>query len=249
MTKRATGLLAAALTLGLTAASASAAKIVVDFGQGGNANNLSATTSNGLSTISYNRVQVAASPAPVLANLQDTAGNPTGIGLTRTSATEVGSNNNGLSGTLSGAAAAIFPDVVGQTFGYVGPNGTVNASYSDWTFSSLDASGNTKYTFDIFSARATAGDRTTNFTLTGLNTGTGSINPCNNTSGLVHIADITPDASGNIVLRYSNATSAGVGYGYLNAVQVTTSAVPEPASLAVLGLSSVLLMSRRRARA
>lgn len=249
MTKSLISVVGLGLAAGLTAGSVHAAAIVVDLGANTNLT-MSGTPTAGTGTISYQQYQIGANtPGPIA--LKDTTGAASGITMDRTAQPATGflGFNGAGPTTLSGVAATLFPDAIGTSSGFVGPGGTVDLYSAELTFSGLDTTGNTKYTFDLLSARAAAGPRVTNFTVTGSTVGTASIDSAGNASALVHIADILPTGAGTIALKWSNGTGSGIGYGYLNGVQITTAAVPEPASLALVGLGGLAMLGRRRARA
>jgi hypothetical protein len=236
------GVMGLAAGLMVSAAEVEAAKIVIDLGGGTSGVVNNAATGDNSAIITYNHYEVGAPTTPVFTDLLDVTGASTGIGFTRVGGA-IGSNNTGPA-TLSGAAAAIFPNAVGLTFGFV----QVIGMSHEYTISNLDS--NTYYTFDILSGRAAGTNRTTEFTVTGSNSGNGTVNSAQNNSLLVHIENIIPSNDGTITLRFGAAepTESGGDFGYINGVQITTSPIPEPASLGTLGAGAAMLVIRRRRR-
>jgi hypothetical protein len=117
---------------------------------------------------------------------------------------------------------------------------------------------NTNYTYDfsIFAARSSTEDRTTQFTISGTNSGVVS----SQTSGIdlggsgvnyninpVSLAGIAPDSNGRIAIQYTVTQGS---FGYFNAMQVTE-VVPEPSTYALyaglLALGAILYRRRRKA--
>ncbi len=240
------------MAMGVAMSESDAAPIVVDFGQGGTGYQTGAVLNGTGATITYNRLEVGSLTSsfsganPGTPSLQDIGGVSTGVTLTKS--TDTGSNNNGIgadinSGSLTSTANAIFPDVVGRTFTFTDSTGGLSKSGPiTYTFGNLNL--NSAYTFELLSARATGGSRPTQFTVAGLNSGTGSVNSAGNTGALVTISDISPALNGTITLTYDRLGTDSA-YGYLNGARITE-VVPEPVSMGLLGLGGVALLGRRR---
>lgn len=119
------------------------------------------------------------------------------------------------------------------------------------------------YTFTIFASRTGVGDiRSTLYQAFGAtgSSGYAVLDAANNTSNVVTISSILPDATGKILFDVNKHTAGdiagigtvpantnGAGYFYLTALRIDSAAVPEPASLGLLGLGTLALLRRRRA--
>ena len=100
-----------------------------------------------------------------------------------------------------------------------------------FTFSGLDV--NKVYLFEIFAARIGVTDnREALYTATGANVGTATLNASGNNDNTCSIANIQPDASGNIVLSCVKGPNNvnGTGYFYINCFRMTET-TPVPAQV------------------
>lgn len=225
------------LTLLSTAAPASASVLLFDFGDGAAANTSPAPTNN-----------VTPAQLPV-SNATDSTGSATGISLA-TMGFNPGSNGNG---TLAPTGAAAIFDVLAtkdNLFGHIQPfSPNPSLPMGTLTFSGLDASGGTSYSFDFFASRTGVGDnRSTIYSVSGLNSGSATLDAANNTSNLGTVLGIIPDGSGNITVNITAAAANNNanGFFYIGALRLTTAAVPEPSAAAFLGLALIAPLSRRR---
>lgn len=97
------------------------------------------------------------------------------------------------------------------------------------TFTGLDASGGTAYTFTFFSSRMGVADiRETQYAVLGVNSGTNTLDSSNNESLVAGVTNIVPTGAGVITVQVSrgpnnNNTS---GFFYLGALRVVTGAAP-----------------------
>ena len=117
-----------------------------------------------------------------------------------------------------------FPDTALRDSYYVqdGTNATGAVTFSDLSTSNF-------YQFEIIASRDGVGDnRDSEYTATGLNSGTASLDAANNTSNTVTITDIQADASGNIVLSLQKGAgnTNGSGFAYLGAIKLTETSSP-----------------------
>ena len=110
------------------------------------------------------------------------------------------------------------------------------------------------YGFDLFASRTATDNRDTHYTITGGTGGTaatGLVEPvANNTGTVVSASGFTANAGGDITINVQAAatnTNASGLYS-LGILQINTTAVPEPASLGVIGVAGAALASRRRRR-
>ncbi len=104
------------------------------------------------------------------------------------------------------------------------------------------------YDFTFMSSRTGVNDsRETAYSVTGANSADGLLEASNNDTEVLSITGIFPDANDEIYIEVSagpNNTN-GNSFYYINLMQVD--AVPEPASLGLLGASGLMLLRRRRA--
>lgn len=91
-----------------------------------------------------------------------------------------------------------------------------------FTFSGLNTE--MYYEFEIFASRAGVSDnRQSQYTATGDNTGIAYLDGSNNTANTTTIANIQPDASGNIVLELKKGpeNTNGAGFCYIGIIKMT----------------------------
>ncbi|MES2469991.1 MAG: PEP-CTERM sorting domain-containing protein [Verrucomicrobiota bacterium] len=189
-----------------------------------------------------------------IANATDTTGSATGI-----SVATVGFNASNTNGTTSptGAAGAIFgspftqDSLFGNSLVPVGGapfNGVLRPS-ATLTFSGLDVTGATSYSFDFFASRTGVTDnRETEYAVAGLTTVSAFLNASANVSEIATVSNMIPTAGGTITLTVdpgpnNNNTN---GFYYLGAFRLTTAPVPEPSSAGLLILGAAGALRRRR---
>jgi hypothetical protein len=224
-----------------TALSLQANTIFVDFGE-------TAQQTSG----NYNNIFVGSGTSSLsILNAIDSIGAPTGIGMLA-SGFQPGSNQNGT--TSPGAPANMFApqatrdNMFGNSVlfnGYICPLGTV-------ALTGLDGSGNTAYSFTFFGSRIGASDnRETEYEVVGANTGFGLLNTANNSANVASVANIIPDALGDLTINVSKGpnNNNGSGFFYLGAMSIEYTVVPEPSTigLGILGLGWMLISRRLRA--
>ena len=234
------GVLFAAIASLVAARPADAVTMFFDFG----------TPTSPSAASNYNDVILENNPQPiVLANTIDNSGNGTGIGLT-VSGFHRSSNPNGTA-AATGDMAAVFVSSALLDSAYthvVGWDGEGALPQGSLVFTGLD--NGSVYDFTMSASRMSVGDnRETLYTATGSNSATATLNIANNSSNVVTIAGIAPDA-GSITLTVEagvNNTNNPYKFSYLGALRVTSSpAVPEPTTLGLAGLSALGLAFRRR---
>ncbi|MBX3427306.1 MAG: PEP-CTERM sorting domain-containing protein [Pirellulales bacterium] len=223
----------------VAATHASAATLLFDFG--------SATTPTGGN---YNNIDPSQQP---ILNAIDSSGAPTGIGLTSSGFNELGPNTNG---TLApGGAAAIFDaqatrdNLFGHSTNFNAPSprpqGLLNLT-------GLDGSGATAYSFTFFGSRLGVSDnRETAYAVTGANASTVYLDSSNNVNNVAVASGIVPTAGGTVSITVGagpNNTNTDSFFYYLGAMQIESTRVPEPASIAlgVVGLAGVAVRRRLR---
>lgn len=127
-------------------------------------------------------------------------------------------------GTTTPGAGLIFPKEATSDSYYVQDGSNTTAAF---TLTGLDPA--LFYSFEIFASRAGVSDvREALYTITGTNSDTGTLDAVNNTSNTVHINNIQPDASGNIVLSMAKGSgnTNGAGYCYIGAFQIKETIFP-----------------------
>ncbi len=224
---------APAVVVAVLASAAHADPIFIDFGRTdlqtpGNWNNVIPTTT-------------------VLPDLDDAAGNPTGVQLEITDEFFQTGEPSQLGSESPSGDAAIFP--VSATddyfFGHSGPfAGADDNPTGAFTLSGLD--DNLTYDFTIFTSRQVVGDsRETRYTATGANNLTGLLEPANNDTEVLNLIGVVP-AGGVITVSVEagpNNTNAN-GFYYLGAVRITE--VPAPGTTALLAAGALAVARRRR---
>ena len=193
-------------------------------------------------------------------NLVTVTNAPSTISVTVTSPTDTFRGNGIQTGGLRNPNPALLGrlavDTATQDFFFTtGNNGTGTnpgvPSTGTLRFSGLDPT--MTYSLALFGSRATGEVRTTVYTV-GTQTGTlqtsgpGSASTAGgngNDDDVVTLSGLVPDGSNGFDLTIT----AGAGnFGYLGALQLTSTTVPEPASAAlILGLGGVTLLRRRHA--
>lgn len=206
------------------------ARVVVGFGAGSSGNNRTDYTRNGSSFIAYNFVEAAD-----VANLRDVNNSLSGISIARTGGTLSGPGSG--TATLSSALAAVFPSGASNTSLY---------TFSTMTFTLSGLDDSRKYKVEIFGSAETPDTslvQLTRYTLAGAATGVGDVNIINNHDRLVTFDNFV-SKDGKFTLTVQGLSGAP---GYLSGIAITPVAVPEPASLGLLGVGALLTLRRRRA--
>lgn len=226
-----------------------AAPIIVDISTTTAPGNRAATsTADGLSSVAWNEIANGSTTTPsrnTIANLVDTSGTATGITLLVTTQGSVSTGGRTVTTSFAGSpASSLFSSgMMGNALSKL----TTNAA-TVYQFSGLDP--DETYDFDVLCSLSTTTPDTTGgvvgastITLVGLSSTSSSISAASNTS-LLSLNEIAPSPSGQITLTWANSGAAN--YAPLNVFQFEVSAVPEPASLATVGLLCGSLLRRRR---
>ncbi|QDU59121.1 GDSL-type esterase/lipase family protein [Aeoliella mucimassa] len=240
-----------------------ASRVLIDFGRndGGNGSETVSPDTNGnyWNNLSGD-FQIADNVG--LADLVDVDNASTGVsintfGIAGQNFRANGRNNGGL---LTPDPALLGDFAIGTaTEDYFFVEGTANTSAandpSGITFSGLDPDA--VYDFRLFGSRATTSTRETRFSAIGeniqyvtmLSSGVdiGADGYDGNNNNIVSLTGITPDANNEIQLLVSVVQG---NFAYLNVLEVTatTNQVPEPSTVALLGLAAVGLVMVRGAK-
>lgn len=226
-----------------------AAPIIVDISTTTGPGNRTATsTADGLSSVAWNEIANGSTTTPsrnTIANLVDTSGASTGITLTVTAQGNVSTGGRVSTTNFTGStASSLFSaGMMSNALSKL----TSNAA-TVYQLSGLDPEET--YDFDFLASLSSTTPDTTGgvvgtsaITLLGQTSTSSSISALNNTD-LLSFSDIAPSASGLITVTWANSGAAN--YAPLNVFQFEVSPVPEPASLATVGLLCGSLVRRRR---
>lgn len=142
--------------------------------------------------------------------------------------------NSTAAGFVSGKAASIFPEGDARSFWASADPSTSGV------FKLTGLTVGTPYVIDLYGGHE-GGTDVTRYVASGSNSLTGDLLTGNNSSNVLTLSGILPNASGEISVTYSAAP--GSSSMYLNAFQINE--VPEPASLSVLALGAMMLLRRR----
>ena len=166
-----------------------------------------------------------------IANATDTTGSATGI-----SVATAGFNGSNTNGTLTPSGAAAIFDANSTRDSLYGNTALFNSVIrpsATLTFTGLDATGATAYSFDFFASRTGVADnRETEYAVAGSTTVSAFLNASANVSEITSVSNMIPAPGGIITLTVdpgpnnNNAT----GFYYLGAFRLTTVAVPEPSA-------------------
>lgn len=229
-----------AAALLVAVAQANATTLLFDFGNTGQQ-----TPDSGWNNVIYPNPD----PPPVVDPVVDSNGNVVaGVTLEVTDQFFINGPPSQLGSESPSGDAAAFP--VSATddyfFGHTGPfAGGPDASTAAFKLTGLDQG--LSYDFTFFSSRVGVGDlRETAYSVAGLNSGNGLLEAANNDSEILEIGGIFPDANGEITVSVAAGpnNSNGLQFYYVNLMQVTT--IPEPASLGLVALTCVGLLSGAR---
>lgn len=234
--QKAVALLGGVLACAALSGSTASARILVDFGEGFT---LTPSPTNGVywnnvGGHNANTIGINTGPAGLLSNMVDTTGAATTVDLQMTTAFQGAYGGGTTASTLYPVSAA--KDTL---YGY-----SVSPAF---TLQGLDSA--TAYDITFYASTLQATSHLTNYTVTGTgspvvvtleNSTTISGNPDSTVTAL----NITPTALGEITVQISEqAGSPGTAW-FLGVMEI--SPVPEPTSVALLGLAGLAMLRRRR---
>ena len=244
---------AVAVVIGLSVAGrADAANVLIDFGDAAAPTNTDAV-GRAWNNVNQNN-DVSGSPFA----LNGTGGTDSGYRMTVSNPPGVtnpvgfnGNNNNGTTSPTGTALARNYPATATQDSMYGNTVSFNNLVVQATRLTLSNLNPNETYAFDFFASRTgTTDNRETEYLVTGAKTATAYLNAANNTGNIAGVADIRPDANNQIVIDIDpgpNNTNAN-RFFYLGVLEVNSSPVPEPASLALAAVGATALLGRRRRR-
>ena len=198
-------------------------EFLVDFGQ--------TATTNAVSGKTWNNWLKG---GDVISNIVDSSGTNTGYFLEFITGVSWGTNF----GVVPVQSLGVFAETNVVTDGLYTTQSATNGA----TFTISKLNPNNAYTFQLFGSYDTPETRVTTYTLTGSGTATGTLtNSGAGVSGAVNFntntltfANVYPNRDGIVSLTYKVVQGSA---GYLNAIRVTTTNYPSPASI-YLGLAN-----------
>jgi len=181
---------------------------------------------------------------PVTDSVRLSDGAATGVGMTITGDADGGGNGNDFGIGGADVTVPVTPDLAFTHSGDI-PDSAINdlafmstnfsPDFNKIVISDLDDS----LTYDIeILARVNATRQANDWSTDGQ---TVSIDPTNSTT-IHQFLDVSTDGSGTITILVDVGTSSDVTH--INALEIV--AIPEPASLALMGLGGLLIVGRRR---
>lgn len=149
--------------------------------------------------------------------------------------------NSSAAGFPSGAVATMFPDDAARN--YWGAPATSGGTALSFVFQLTGLTPGTLYLLDLYGGHA-GGTDVTRFTAVGANTIWGDLTTGNNSSNILALTGLLPDANGKLTVTVNAAP--GSSAFFFNSFQLNEVAVPEPASLGLLAVGALALIRRRK---
>jgi len=255
------------VAIGVGSPSANAVVIKIDFGRHDGGVNGQVTANPDVNGNYWNSLYGNGEPTGVFnagytASLISTTNAATSVVLTTTTAWAANGYQNG---GLQNPSAARLGDFAIETATRDYWFGQASSGRTDTKFDLSGLDPALTYNFRIFGSRGTTETRVSQYTLTGLNTVSTTLQtsgadigsgPDVNTGGVASNGSGTYDGNDNTIAALNGVkpTAAGVisftnhvqtsDFAYVNIMEITSA--PEPASVGVIGAFGMLLLGRRR---
>lgn len=167
-------------------------------------------SATGVGTGYWNNTNKVPAQNDVFGSLKDSTNTVTGVGITITSPWQNQGNGTNLLGGVTGNNSGVFPDNVMRSAYWTGTDAQT------LKVTGLNTGANYTYKFTFFGSRGSVSDnRMSTYTINGT---TVQLQAAGNTQNTVNIANVVPNAAGEVTITLKNGT--GSVYAYLNALVI-----------------------------